>query len=559
MGKQKQNWTADRDGAAISGELRRILGVSHRQAKGLVDAGCVAINSEKVRTYGHRLKVGDTVAVTFDPDSAYHESPRPSKSQGSAVKILWEDKHLVFVDKPAGILSVPTEHSNDASLADFLEEHYRETGIKKPRIYIAHRIDRFTTGVMVFAKTPEALSGLKDIFSEHSLHRIYKAILVGELPENIGTLHDKLVERTRRLKMAVAARRSGSAMPQGAKPAVTHYRVIERMPGHTVVELRLETGRRNQIRVQFSERGYPILGDQIYGSASKLIARQALHAETLGLRHPVSGEDIEIRSEMPEDMEAALKRLRVARRVQRAKDGILGEEGLFKPRKVWDGQQKSATLEKKIDKERMPRIAAGAKTPIRPSRAFGKSERDPSKSREKGVPKNLAKTRRPPSRHDEPTFRSSSPKPLRAGRKAFSSRDKDTDSISIETSGRHRAEGRVLGTSERARRDDYSDRGRKVRPTRSSPERSSKYAEPRKPRRPGSEGKKSDGTPRGQRPERRAPSFSGNDYPGSRKTTKPAQKSGIKKFDKAAPRPAKDKAKRQSAFKSTSRAPKRKA
>ncbi|MDR1841376.1 MAG: RluA family pseudouridine synthase [Holophagales bacterium] len=341
MSQQSKNWKTDADGAAISGELHRALGVSHRQAKGLIDALCVTINGEMVKTHGQRLKMGDEVAVNFDSEATYRELPRPSKGSSASVNILWEDKHLVFLDKPAGLLSVPTEHSDDTSLADDLAEHYRQQGIKKPRIYIVHRLDRYTTGVMVFAKTPEALNGLRDLFQEHHINRIYKAILVGELPENSGSLHDKLFERARRLKMAVAAKRTGSAKPQGTRPAVTHYRVIERLPGHTVVELRLETGRRNQIRIQFSERGYPLLGDQIYGSTSPLLDRQALHAELLGLRHPVTDESVTVQSEMPEDMETALRKLRVRRRVDRAKAGIKGEEGIFKPR---------ITNERKLDR-----------------------------------------------------------------------------------------------------------------------------------------------------------------------------------------------------------------
>ena len=341
MSQECKNWKAGADGAAISGEIRRALGVSHRQAKGLIDARCVTINGEAVKTHGARLKVGDEIAVNFDTDTTYRELPRPSKVHGSGVNILWEDKHLVFVDKPAGLLSVPTEHSDDTSLADELAEHYRRQGIKKPRIYIVHRLDRYTTGVMVFAKTPEALDGLRDLFEEHRIHRVYKAILVGELPENSGSLHDKLFERTRNLRMAVAAKRAGGERPSGAKPAVTHYRVIERLPGHTVVELELETGRRNQIRIQFSERGYPLLGDQIYGSTSPLLERQALHAELLGLRHPVTDENVTVQSALPEDMEAALRKLRVRRRVDRAKAGLKGEEGIFKPR---------MTNERKLDR-----------------------------------------------------------------------------------------------------------------------------------------------------------------------------------------------------------------
>jgi hypothetical protein len=212
---------------------------------------------------------------------------------------------------------------------------------------------------------------------------VYKAIVVGELPENIGSLHDKLAERTRRLKMTVIAKRTGTAKPQGTKPAVTHYRVVERLPGHTVVELRLETGRRNQIRVQFAERGYPLLGDHIYGSRSPLLDRQALHAELLGLRHPVTDENITVQSRLPEDMEMTLRKLRALRRVDRAKAGVKGDEGIFKPRITKERKQERVTRAKRFSKNEASlgereangtSPSKGTRTPPhdwRPSRAAG--------------------------------------------------------------------------------------------------------------------------------------------------------------------------------------------
>ena len=120
--------------------------------------------------------------------------------------------------------------------------------------------------------------------------------------------------------------------PKGAKHAITHFRVLDRLPGFTVVEVKLETGRRNQIRVQFADRGFPLLGDQVYGETSELIDRQALHAELLGFRHPVTEEALTVTAPMPRDMETALKKLRTVRRVERAEAGLKGEEGIYKPR-----------------------------------------------------------------------------------------------------------------------------------------------------------------------------------------------------------------------------------
>ncbi len=332
MARLNETWKAAVEGAALATELHQKLKISHRQAKGLIDAGCVKLNGQPARGYGQRLHPEDALEVSFDPDTVYTALPRPSKSSDTPFELLWEDKHLVFVNKPAGLLTVPAENHDSPCLAEALTDHYRRRGFKRFHLFIAHRLDRYTSGVLVFAKTPEALNGLKNIFEEHHLRRVYLAILVGELPENAGTLSDKLVER-KSLKMTVVPEGSKAKQDiKGAKLAVTHYRVLERLPGHTVVEVKLETGRRNQIRVQFAERGFPLLGDQVYGSPSDKLDRQALHAELLGFRHPVTEESITVTAPMPADMENVLKALRNARRVVRAEAGVTGEADLYKPK-----------------------------------------------------------------------------------------------------------------------------------------------------------------------------------------------------------------------------------
>ncbi|MGA2079020.1 MAG: RluA family pseudouridine synthase [Holophaga sp.] len=332
MARKNETWTVAQAGTALAAELHSHLVVSNRQAKGLIDAGCVAVNGQPALSHGLRLQAGDSLEVAFDPDRVYTALPGPRKSTETPVEILWEDRHLLFVDKPAGLLTVPAEKHNDPCLAEAITDLYRRRGFKRFHLFIAHRLDRYTSGVLVFAKTPEGLNGLKRIFDEHHLRRIYIAVLAGELPENAGTLTDKLVER-KSLKMSVVPEGSKAMHDlKGAKLAVTHYRVLERLPGHTVVEVKLETGRRNQIRVQFAERGFPLLGDRVYGTPSEHIDRQALHAELLGFRHPVTGEAVTVTAPMPADMEKVLKALRNVRRVVRAEAGVTGEEGLYKPR-----------------------------------------------------------------------------------------------------------------------------------------------------------------------------------------------------------------------------------
>jgi 23S rRNA pseudouridine1911/1915/1917 synthase len=357
MTRTNETWKVAVEGAALATELHARLKISHRQAKGLIDAGCVKVDGATSHTHGQRLHPDETVDVSFDPDMVYTALPRPSKSKDTPFEILWEDKHLVFVNKPAGLLTVPAENHQDPCLAEAITDHYRRRGFKRFHLFIAHRLDRYTSGVLVFAKTPEALNGLKNIFEEHHLRRIYLAILVGELPENAGTLSDKLVER-KSLKMTVVPEGSKAKQDvKGAKLAVTHYRVLERLPGHTVVEVKLETGRRNQIRVQFAERGFPLLGDQVYGERSASLDRQALHAELLGFRHPVTEETITVTAPMPADMENVLKALRNARRVVRAEAGITGEADLYKPKITKDRKIERRKRSERFSDPEAPRPA----------------------------------------------------------------------------------------------------------------------------------------------------------------------------------------------------------
>ncbi len=265
MAKLDQAWTveAHHAGSALAAELHRHMGVSHRQAKGLIDARCVSVNGEAATKHGARLEAGDKIAAVYDPALKYDPLPGLKGAPDGSFKSLWEDTHLLFVDKPAGLLTVPAEQGGEPSLADEVSDHYRRRGMKHAQLYIVHRLDLFTSGVLVFARTPEALHHLKKLFALHKLQRTYRAILVGELPENQGTLKGHLIEQAKTLKMRVVDPKRKDA--EGAQSAVTHYRVVERLPGHTVVEVELETGRRNQIRVQFADRGFPLLGDQVYG------------------------------------------------------------------------------------------------------------------------------------------------------------------------------------------------------------------------------------------------------------------------------------------------------
>jgi 23S rRNA pseudouridine1911/1915/1917 synthase len=486
MARIEREWNAEHEGTALASELHKVMVISHRQAKGFIDGHCVTVNGEEITKHGQRLKLGDTVKVCFDPEQTYDVLPAARKLQAGPFETLWEDTHLLFVYKPAGLLTVPTEQAGEPSLAEAITESYRRRGFKRFNLFIVHRLDRFTSGVLVFAKTPEALHGLKKHFELHRLQRVYFAVLVGELPENSGTLAGHLIEHAKSLKMSVATARKapggGKRMPAGAKEAVTHYRVIERLPGHTVVEVKLETGRRNQIRVQFADRGYPLLGDQVYGVESPLLDRQALHAELLGFKHPVTEEQVTVTAPMPADMEAALKVLRNQARLTRAVSGVKGEEGIFQPTETRDHKLKRVARAKRFDDREAPAgrparpRAEGSED--RPRRPFTPGER-PTRPRSEGAedrPRRASGLAERPSRprpegHDERPRRPFTPgerpaRPRSEGpedrpRRALGSADRPARPRREEGEARpHRATGaaerpsrpRAEGSAERPRR-----------------------------------------------------------------------------------------------------------
>jgi len=365
MARLKKQWSAT-EAIALAAEIKKTLSVSHRQAKGLIDGRCVWVNEEVIQKHGHRLIPGQTIRVDYDPERVYELIPTRSKIDATPFETLFEDKHLIFVNKPAGLLTVPSDNPHDSSLADRISDHYRLRGFRRFELYIVHRLDKFTSGVLVFAKTPEGLHGLKKLFNLHKIQRIYKAILVGELPENSGTLRDQLMEQAKTLRMKVV---KGKTPTMGVKEAITHYRVIERLPGHTVLEIRLETGRRNQIRVQFADRGYPLLGDQVYGQESPLIDRQALHAELLGFTHPVTGQQITVQSKSPYDINRVLELLRNQRRLHRAETGIQGDVGIYKPHITDDQKKKRVNRMKKFNERTALRPIASTEH-TRPTNKF---------------------------------------------------------------------------------------------------------------------------------------------------------------------------------------------
>ena len=204
------------------------------------------------------------------------------------VRILFEDTDLIVVDKAEHLLTVPTEEVKYETVETFLNNYLGEA-----RIQHVHRLDRDTSGVLVFAKNTFMRDQLQELFASHDIERVYVAIVYGKLRESSGTFRSILAE-DRNLRV-----RSVTDPSQG-KEAITHYRTIASGRRYSMLEVTLETGRRNQIRVQLAEAGHPLVGDTMYGRGRDLeLARLALHAKHLGFVHPRSGKKIAFDAELP--------------------------------------------------------------------------------------------------------------------------------------------------------------------------------------------------------------------------------------------------------------------
>ena len=294
---------ADDTGRTVQRLMHERLGVSNAEAKGLIASGCVSRNRRTVTKPDERVDAGDRLVVSAEPGRKYAGAARGPRG-GDGWRVVHEDDDLVVVDKDAGLLTVPTAAPVGDSLEELLLASYRKRGHKKPALHVVHRIDRFTSGLVVFARTHPAAMELKRQFKERTPERIYLAVAEGRVEADQGRLTHALGENPKSLKIHVVAKESEG------RPASLRYRVLERFRHATLLEIRLETGRRNQIRVQLAAERHPLVGDFSYGNPSPLIPRVALHALRLGFDAPRGRKRLQFESPVPDDFTRLVKKLK---------------------------------------------------------------------------------------------------------------------------------------------------------------------------------------------------------------------------------------------------------
>lgn len=270
--------------------LTRLPQTGRRKAKLLLAHGQVSVRGSVVTQYNHALRVGDEVRIRWDKVEV--------KAGPGNVRILFEDEHLIVVDKPAGLLTMATTQEKEHTAYRQLMDHLQQSDSTQ-RVYIVHRLDRDTSGVLLFAKSADVQEALQAHWREAVAERIYAVLVEGRVRNSAGTVTSWLKE-SRTLHV------HSSRVPNGGRKSITHYRVLQSSDDYSLLEVRLETGRKNQIRVHMQDLGHSIVGDRKYGAKDNPIGRLGLHAQTLAFVHPRTQETLRFETEIPKKFRALL-------------------------------------------------------------------------------------------------------------------------------------------------------------------------------------------------------------------------------------------------------------
>lgn len=274
----------------LAAEVKGLTSRSH--IKRLIDGGLVLVNNEPAKPH-HKLRQSEVITI----DLASEKRSSGAVAENIPLEILYEDDHLLVVNKPAGTASHPSPGINTGTLVNALLYHCEKLSRVGPQLRpgIVHRLDKDTSGLMVVAKDDEAHMSLAEQFKDRKTKKVYLAFTSGLVEQDTGVI-DAPIGRHPSQRQKLTVRFSNS------RDAQTAYRVAKRFRDATMVELTPKTGRMHQLRVHLAYIGHPILGDAVYGQKSSLISRQALHAATLGFTHPVTGKYLEFNAPLPEDM-----------------------------------------------------------------------------------------------------------------------------------------------------------------------------------------------------------------------------------------------------------------
>ncbi|MEP0391254.1 MAG: RluA family pseudouridine synthase [Erythrobacter sp.] len=298
--------------ARLDKAVAEAISLSRARVQALIGEGHVEVDGKPMTSASAKVTKGASFLVTVPP--AIEAETKP---QDIPLDVVFEDEHLIIINKPAGMVVHPAAGNLDGTLVNALLHHCDGSlsgigGVARPGI--VHRIDKDTSGLLVVAKSDAVHEGLAAQFAEHSVNRRYLAVCAGHPTPSLGTIDERLGRSDHnRKKMAVLPKNSSRG-----KHAVTHYKSLQKLDSSCLIECRLETGRTHQVRVHCASIGHALLGDQLYGKTPKPLkpllsnlgfARQALHAAELGFLHPILGQEIRFSADLPPDMRELIDEL----------------------------------------------------------------------------------------------------------------------------------------------------------------------------------------------------------------------------------------------------------
>jgi 23S rRNA pseudouridine1911/1915/1917 synthase len=299
---ERQQFKVDEKCELLPYLLTLPLELSRKRAKDLIRFGAVTTSRHLPARHDTRLEPGDIVTIAMGKPSRAADVLPDELRQG--LRIVHLDDVIVVVDKPAGLLSMGSELEKERTAHRILNEHLKALiHSRRQQAFIVHRLDRETSGLMMFARNEVVQTALQRNWKD--VTKRYQAVVEGAPPEVRGTLIDRLAENS-----SLKVHRVGT----GGELAITHYRLIRRHANKSLLELTLETGRRHQIRVQLAGAGCPVVGDRRYGARSDPARRLALHSCELIFQHPISDESMEFRSPLPTRLRSLVEHPRSPRR-----------------------------------------------------------------------------------------------------------------------------------------------------------------------------------------------------------------------------------------------------
>ena len=270
--------------------LKQMSGVSKNRVKDLLTGHAVTVDRKLVTQYNYMLKVGEMVRIS--------RHKRSTELISKYIKIVYEDKDIVVIEKQPGILSMASS-PNQFCVKTILDEYFRKRHFKCTA-HVVHRLDRETSGLMIYAKSIEMEQILEHDWHDIVYDRRYVAVLCGQMEQEGGTIHSWLKDNKAFITYS-------SPTDNGGKEAITHYHLLQKNKDYSLVEMRLETGRKNQIRVHMKDLGFPVAGDTKYGNGRNPIGRLALHAYRLNFYHPRTGEPMTFETPFPTSFKKLLE------------------------------------------------------------------------------------------------------------------------------------------------------------------------------------------------------------------------------------------------------------